>query len=113
MKLFKFGAAALTLGLTMSLIALTGCGGSTTTGGGTKPPDEPTPGGGEKQPLAVGKGIIEGTATYDGTLPDMDKLTETLVKQIKEKSSKDAHHCLNEKAGDDAKEQEWRINPEN
>ena len=82
MKLFHFGAAALTLGLSLSLVAVTGCGSSSPTTGGTTTTDTPkdTPAG-KAKPMVAGKGVIKGVVTLEGAEPNTKTLTDELVAQ--------------------------------
>jgi hypothetical protein len=128
MRLWKCGAAALTLGLSISLVTLTGCsgGGSPTTppsGGGEKKDkkdgdDKKTghddkkdkkEGGGDKKgktALTAGKGVIKGKVTL-ASAPDVEKLNEELKGKMEKQEDK--AHCLAAKAGPDRDQQMWVV----
>ena len=103
MKLWQFGAWTLTCAL------LTGCGGSATTKPDDKPEEKTKPAG-DSKPLPSGKAIVKGKVTFDGTMPDLEKLT---AEGVVAKVTQDKDHCLVPKAGADKEQQEWRINPTN
>jgi hypothetical protein len=118
MNLFKFGATALLCAVALSLAALPGCGGSPTTPkGGVVPPDDNDKKGtaGEETVLTPGKATVTGTVKFDGDVAalGLDKLNADIVETVNKNAKPDSKHCLAEKAGADAKQQAWIINPDN
>jgi hypothetical protein len=111
MKLFKFGATALSFGVMLSLFVLVGCGGGTATTPPTDKKDEVTPptGGGPKTAMKAGKAVIKGKVTFDGDMPDIEKLNAELLAQIKDKGAADVGQCLSDKCGTDKDQQTWII----
>jgi hypothetical protein len=126
MKLWTFGAWSLTLGATLSLALLAGCGSDKTQPSGKDgdakkdeagKDDDTTPKK-ERKVLTSGKAVVKGTVKYDGDYPTamIEKMNADVTKTINEKAlASDKDHCLckDKACGGDNEQQVWRINKEN
>ena len=128
MNLWKFRDMAIAGGVSLSLLVLSGCGGSATTSSSpkdektkdehkatdAKPSKDEKPSSSKKEALKPGKAVVKGTVKFEGDEPDLAKLNAALVELVKEKAAPDKDHCLAPSAPETDKEQQaWRINKTN
>ena len=111
MRLWQFAAGALTLGLTLSLVTLTGCGSKESPDAGTDTTPAPGPSGKPKSKVALmpGKGTIKGTVTLAGDMPNT-KALDAKVDEAAKKEASSVQHCMAAGAPEtDKGQQVWRI----